>query len=205
MRAALQPMDLSARVASWMMFTSVPRCLPGIALLLIFGTTKVFRARLYRTFWPKRWQRYDENTPLETPYQSSKAGRKWYMNTDAPKIDLKLTSVSLRWDHSDKTFAGWESRPLENPRGADRGPPFSPGGSTAADLDSPVSSPWDGCMDSLQSPSLQHGSECRSPRSPGYGKQVSWDRSSTESESSQHIMVKFNVTAPLPVLKMEEK
>lgn len=106
------PLDLSAKTASYMFLTSIPRNLPPLALLLIFGTTRVFRARLYRAFWPKRWQRFDELTPLETPYQSAEAGRQWH-SRGAPKIDLKLTTASLRWNHGDKMFAAWESRVLD--------------------------------------------------------------------------------------------
>lgn len=95
---------------SYLILTTIPKNLPCIAVLLIFGTTRVFRARLYRTFWPKRWQRYDKDTPLETPYQSAQSGRKWFAT--APRIDVNFTTASLRWEHADKTFAAWESRPL---------------------------------------------------------------------------------------------
>lgn len=96
---------------SYLLLTTIPRNLPPIALLIVFGTTRVNRARLYRTFWPKRWQRFDEQTPLATPYQSSEDGRKWY--SQSPRIpDLKLTTASLGWDRGDKIFAAWDSRIL---------------------------------------------------------------------------------------------
>lgn len=52
--------------ASYLFLTKIPRNLPPIALMIIFGTARVFRARLYRAFWPKQWQRFDERTSLDT-------------------------------------------------------------------------------------------------------------------------------------------
>lgn len=109
---ATESASYPASSASFLFLTTIPRSLPSYALLVIFGTTKVFRARLYRKFWPKRWQRFDQHTTLDTPYQSSEAGRQWY--SQSPRIDLKLTTASLRWNQGDKTFAAWESRVLDS-------------------------------------------------------------------------------------------
>lgn len=172
---------LSAGVASWLLSTSTPRSLPGIGLLLVFGTTKIFRARLYKAFWPKRWQRHDEKTPLNTPYQSSQAGRRRWC-TQVPRLDLRLTSTSLRWNHGDQTFAAWESRPLETrPHGA--AVSFHMFGSTTLVTSSPregPASPW------------------KSSFTPSPGEQDFLHWLSTEDEGHKGFVTRFNVTAPLP-------
>lgn len=104
-----------AKQASYVILRSIPNNLPNLAVLLIFGTTRVFRARLYKALRPKRWQRYDEDTPLETPYKSAQPGRKRFAG-QAPRIDLNFTTASLRWNQGDIIFAAWESRALDHQR-----------------------------------------------------------------------------------------
>lgn len=176
-RATTPPaLDLSATFANSMMVSSIPRNLPGVAVFLVFGTTRIFRAKMYRAFWPRRWQRYGGawNTPLATPYQAEAAsgGTDWLRGqtkeAGAPQIDMRITTHSLHmWSQGDRTFAGWESRAI----GCDVSP--RDGG---------------GCGNVVTGPHLL-------PRLESDGAVCE-----EEEQQSKGLMITFNVTKPLPAL-----
>ncbi|KAK8063675.1 hypothetical protein PG996_008327, partial [Apiospora saccharicola] len=55
--------DLSVERARSSMYFFIPSNTPGVALMLIFGTTATFRHHMYKTFVPKRFQKKCGGTP----------------------------------------------------------------------------------------------------------------------------------------------
>ncbi|KAK8078916.1 hypothetical protein PG994_002723 [Apiospora phragmitis] len=56
--------DLSIEQARTAMYFFIPGNTPGIALMIIFGTTATFRHHMYKTFVPKRFQKGCGTAPL---------------------------------------------------------------------------------------------------------------------------------------------
>lgn len=196
-------LNLSAPIASWMMLISVPRNLPGISIFLVFGTTKVFRARLYHAFWPKRWQRHDaRDTPLATPYQNAQTGANFFSPT--PRIDVTFTTASLRWDHGDQVFAGWESRMFT--------PPHTDKAHLQPDTDRLALSPTPSSLaDTLVSPGNTNFASLDAELGGGLSLRPVEDRGrldlhrlashSEDQEECKGTTVTFDVASPLPTRK----